>query len=1153
MANIYLSSTFSDLEEYRRRLSTAVRSMGHVDVAMEYYAAGPRRPLERCLDDVARCDLYVGIFAFRYGYIPPGHDRSITELEYRKAREAGKDCIILLLKDGASWPTDRIEFGAYEKVRALRKELSEENTVGFFTNKDDLYAAFTAALLNWEKSRGLKRATEVTDWDAYRRAFFEEHRWVRLAVIAGAKQDRIAHVPLTEVFVPQMATAGRPIYEVPEEVLESRRHLFSQARPPSDAVGEEEPATGAESGEAVEEADALAGEFSEPVLDLFARERTQVVLGGPGSGKSTLLLYAMLALCDPERSDRVLPPHLQAHTVPFMIELRQYVLKGMPDFVDYIVGHVRANYGAGVEAEGVRGLLGEEGRALVFFDGLDEVFDPAEREKAIRMFRAFAREFPRTRIVVTSRIVGYDDKDLGVAMFKHYTLLDFGVGQVRQFVRRWYEYYTWEGDTRDSEGLIQRIAESPRLLELAGNPLLLTMMSVVYKHQDLPEQRWLLYQRCTEVLLEDWDIKRKSIDQSTLLPLDINIKGAQKAEILQRVSMYMLEHGQPGRELNAIAYEPLLRLLADYLEQKYAKPRGDAEVLAEEILNHLRERTYILAEVGERVFGFVHRTFMEYFAASYLKSEFNARKADYGWLTEEMFGGRWHRDEWQEVLLLLIAMLAGQGSPVVEIIEFLRRQTTQPPFNLAFAARCLAEAGPVADGKLARRLVETLVREVVTRASQIKKKDATAFVEAALSAISVLAPMTTASETAKKAISALEARKSLQERIVAWQLGLALRSREERLDYALAALLAREEAVSRGAIAALEREWPGKLEVGQALVEVVRSDTHSRVRQTALKALQRAWPDSPAVLDAVESIVDEVTAYTDAVWMIDYLAANWRGHRKALSLILKLAGTKPKANYEYSYPATQLAASRAIVKGWADDSTALPFLQSQLSNDDFRIRVAALEAIVMGRPKDHATSSLLKNLIVNGPTEDVRLSAVSGLADGWAGQADTLLFLQEQAVINPIAAVRALCLKLITGYEYWPGSVYELFMGSPSTWEVYFNFPFHPTRIPSWLKHPSNLPLLHDRVANDSAEGVRLMALAILAVEWRDDPQTRPLLFSRAVDDSSAEVRLTALNSLAGAWPGDTEVISFLRELGMDDPDERIRYEVRKLLNRISR
>jgi hypothetical protein len=50
------------------------------------------------------------------------------------------------------------------------------------------------------------------------------------------------------------------------------------------------------------------------------------------------------------------------------------------------------------------------------------------------------------------------------------------------------------------------------------------------------------------------------------------------------------------------------------------------------------ERTYVLGGIGERVFGFVHRTFMEYFAACRCQAEFNARKSDFSWLTSRIFG-----------------------------------------------------------------------------------------------------------------------------------------------------------------------------------------------------------------------------------------------------------------------------------------------------------------------------------------------------------------------------------------------------------------------------------------------------------------------------------------------------------------------------------
>ena len=127
---------------------------------------------------------------------------------------------------------------------------------------------------------------------------------------------------------------------------------------------------------------------------------------------------------------------------------------------------------------------------------------------------------------------------------------------------------------------------------------MLTMMSVLYKNQDLPEKRWQLYERCADVLLLHWELRRKGLDQLRELLPNIHVAVEHKAEILQRVSMFMLEHGQEGRELNAISYEPLMSILAQYMQVRFAQPRGDAESIAKTILEHLRERTYILAETA---------------------------------------------------------------------------------------------------------------------------------------------------------------------------------------------------------------------------------------------------------------------------------------------------------------------------------------------------------------------------------------------------------------------------------------------------------------------------------------------------------------------------------------------------------------------------
>jgi hypothetical protein len=223
MVRVYVSSTFSDLEACREQVRITLRRMDHEDMAMEYYTAEESRPLDKCLRDVDACELYVCLVAWRYGFIPEGYEHSITELEYRRAVEAYKPCLAFLLAEDAPWPFTLVETAVIDKVQAFRRELQHNQMISFFTGPDDIGARVAEAVYRWGKRQGITTGGTRTDWEAYRAAVFDKHRWIRLAVIAGAKQDRaLAQIPLTEVFVAQRTTAGRPTYDLPDDLLDTR-------------------------------------------------------------------------------------------------------------------------------------------------------------------------------------------------------------------------------------------------------------------------------------------------------------------------------------------------------------------------------------------------------------------------------------------------------------------------------------------------------------------------------------------------------------------------------------------------------------------------------------------------------------------------------------------------------------------------------------------------------------------------------------------------------------------------------------------------------------------------------------------------------------------------------------------------------------------
>jgi hypothetical protein len=137
--------------------------MGHEVIGMEEYVAEDTRPLDRCLLDVARAEIYIGIFAWRYGHIPVSAgaaaatlpagtslgQTSITEFELRAALATKP--LVFLLDPAAVWPAPLIDAITGEneggaRIKSLRSELSGQFLAGFFTTPEDLARQVAAAV-----------------------------------------------------------------------------------------------------------------------------------------------------------------------------------------------------------------------------------------------------------------------------------------------------------------------------------------------------------------------------------------------------------------------------------------------------------------------------------------------------------------------------------------------------------------------------------------------------------------------------------------------------------------------------------------------------------------------------------------------------------------------------------------------------------------------------------------------------------------------------------------------------------------------------------------------------------------------------------------------------------------------------------------------
>jgi hypothetical protein len=158
VARFYISSTYSDLVEFRSEVYRTLRRIGHDAVAMEDYVASDRRPLDKCLRDIETCDVYVGIVAWRYGFVPAEADpagSSITKLEYLHATACDKPRLIFLLSPATPWPAqfrDNEHLG--ESLRMFREMLANNHIVSFFETATQLALLVSIAVRKWEIEAG---------------------------------------------------------------------------------------------------------------------------------------------------------------------------------------------------------------------------------------------------------------------------------------------------------------------------------------------------------------------------------------------------------------------------------------------------------------------------------------------------------------------------------------------------------------------------------------------------------------------------------------------------------------------------------------------------------------------------------------------------------------------------------------------------------------------------------------------------------------------------------------------------------------------------------------------------------------------------------------------------------------------------------------
>ena len=416
-----------------------------------------------------------------------------------------------------------------------------------------------------------------------------------------------------------------------------------------------------------------------------------ILLGDPGCGKTTAL--ENLAYQFSNQLDALpVPLRLSEFDAGMLIE--DFIIQGWGGLLE--AGH----WGAQELADCLEGYL-ESGKLFILFDALNEMPLEGYRERSLELRRFIDRWSAQgNRFLVTCRMLDYSEELSGLQRVEVQPLSDDKIQLFLQneLPEKWQALW---------QTLIRSDDSRYRLLEMARNPYLLTLMVDVFEEDSqLNQNRVALMQRFTQILMS-W--AKAKCPPGQWLSADV------QCEALAVMAFEMQARSGFGTKVKT---EQVRAVMPYEVQLDSNWPPQPAP--PDEILSLAASANIIEMPIDRTTVRFYHQLLQEYFAANQMLKLDPANLAHlwcWPWLETEM--PLWVRPEsnyeplppppptgWEETTILAAGSAPENDKQLIQ---------TLLQINPVLAGRCLLQCQASFDSATRRAVTEHLIATIANR------------------------------------------------------------------------------------------------------------------------------------------------------------------------------------------------------------------------------------------------------------------------------------------------------------------------------------------------------------------------------------------------------------------------------------------------------